>query len=56
MTRTTGNSVSESVRGLGCVKNEAVGATIEDAGRKHVRGEIFDPIWSQVEPHLLNCF
>ena len=32
MTRTTGNSVSESARGLGCVKNEAVGVTIEDAG------------------------
>jgi hypothetical protein len=33
MTRTTGNSVSEVVeRRLGCVKNEAVGATIEDAG------------------------
>jgi len=31
MTRTTGNSVSEVVRRLDCVKNEAVGVTAEDA-------------------------
>jgi hypothetical protein len=36
MTRTTGNSVSGVVRRLGCVKNEAVGVTAEDA-REHVR-------------------
>jgi len=36
MTRTTGNSVSGVVRRLGCVKNEAVGATAEEA-REHVR-------------------
>jgi hypothetical protein len=43
MTRTTGNSVSGVVvRRLGCVKNEAVGATDEDAlrTREGVRSSI----------------
>ena len=54
MTRTTGNSASGVLWVVDCVKDEAVGSTVEDAGEHvRVRSSI---LLDRRLPHLLNYF
>lgn len=54
MTRTTGSSASGMEWVVDCVKDEAVGNTVEDAGEHvRVRSSI---VLSRKQPHLLNYF
>ena len=54
MTRTTGNSASGMLWMVDCVKDEAVGSTVEDArGHVRVRSSI---LLDRRQPHLLSYF
>ena len=57
MTRATGNSASGMLWVVDCVKDEAVGSTVEDAG-EHVRVRSSIPLSRRQPhgPHLLSYF